>query len=108
MRFQALDQMVHSVLQGDEWHFPCSFEEVYVPFDCFGILFLHQWMWPKTFPGWGDNLFLFLSLHLIYSRMTKKSVYGWKGAGTGIHKQSVLQAAAQPKGLSRFTSALAL
>lgn len=42
MRFQALDQMVHSVLHGDKWHFPCSFEEIYVPFNCFGILFLHQ------------------------------------------------------------------
>lgn len=48
------------------------------------------------------------SPHLPFSRLTKKSVYGWEGAGTGIHKQSILQAAAQPKGLSKFTSALAL
>lgn len=28
-------------------------------------------------------------LHPLCPRRTKKSVYGWKDAGTGIHKQSV-------------------
>lgn len=52
-------------------------------------LTIHKWAWPQVLPGWGGTIESSSSPLPLPPRRTKRSIYGGKDAGTGIHKQSV-------------------